>query len=168
MEKLFGDESYLRKCENETEQRKAVEAQIKYQKYVLCTHKLFSKDKAHLFKIAGKNLKDLHECIKEIIKSSPHYDVHEKETCRITGATVLSEEEQQRVYEERVTILAQKLETEQKRQSKESEEVEMEIEEGSTDENEKGKRRAEKENRSSKKCQHKKDLPPSPSFLIGK
>ena len=36
-------ESYLQKCENETEQRKAVEAQIKYQKYVLCTHKLFPK-----------------------------------------------------------------------------------------------------------------------------
>ncbi len=62
-----------------------------------------------MFKIACKCLNYLCESIKEIIKSSPHCEyfaeMQEEQTCRITGATVLSEEEQQRLYQERVTML---------------------------------------------------------------
>eukprot|EP00112_Aurelia_sp_Birch-Aquarium-sp1_P010325 Seg2210.3 transcript_id=Seg2210.3/GoldUCD/mRNA.D3Y31 product="hypothetical protein" protein_id=Seg2210.3/GoldUCD/D3Y31 len=107
-------ESFLGKCTKATEKKRAIEAQIKYQKYVLQSDKLFSKDKSFLFKIAGNNYDTLFTNLREIIQSSPHYaylaDISEGDTVRITGATVLSEEDRKQLYVDRVKILKEKLE----------------------------------------------------------
>ncbi len=115
-------DSNLEKCSNEAEKRKALATQIRYHKVVLNTDKLFDKSKAYLFKIGQLKLDQLRLNMQEIIESSPHYeylaDVAERETTRITGATILNKAERKKMYDERVMILKNKLEVERRKRKK--------------------------------------------------
>ena len=107
-------DSFLAKCTKVSEKKKAIEAQIQYQKAVLRSDKLLSKDKSGLFKVAGNNYDTLYNNMREIIQASPHYeylaDITDGDTVRITGATILSKEDQKQLYADRVKILKEKLE----------------------------------------------------------
>ena len=170
---------FSEKCASEGEKRKALEAQIRYHKVVLNTDKLFAKEKGHLFKISGKNSEELRSSMREILESSPHYeylaDVNERETSRITGATVLSQKERKELYQVRVKALQEKLDVERRRRLKEKEmeeefgEEDIDVESDSSS-NLGGKRRDTikgDSKRAKRKCKGLESVP-HPEFLVGK
>ena len=150
-------EMELSKLERENQKRDALEWQIRYHSKVLKTKDYVPKDKRkRLFRLSLET-KELKKNLKEILKYAPHLqDLADVQTdeARITAHTLLTDSERKRLFDERASILKERLNKQRenrKEKKKPSDEVET----------------AKESNQNQKKGKQRKDLP-SPGSLIGK
>ena len=156
-------EMELSKLERENQKRDALEWQIRYHSKVLKTKDYVPKDKRKgLFRLSLET-KELKKNLKEILKYAPHLQdlaAVQTDEARITAHTLLTDSEHKRLFDERVSILKERLNKQRenrKEKKKPSDEVETAKESNQNQPTVKKK----------KKGKQRKDLP-SPGSLIGK
>ena len=162
-------EEKYRQLESMSEKKATVSARIRCNKIVLNTHKIIPKDKKHLFVIKGNTVIQLKNNLKEIVANSPHYehlsDIYGDET-RITGFTMLTSAEREKLVEERIQHLKEKLE---KARSKRGRKEEENKNVNNSSVSEEGPPTPQKEKKQVKRKKATEDLNiPDPSELVGR
>ena len=115
----------LAKFKSENQKRTALELQIRHHKYILLAHEISPTEKKKLLKISKVPLNELKNNLKEILTLSPHleHDLQDidQETIKITGRTILSNEQRQHLFEKRVTALNNQLKIQREKIDKKNE-----------------------------------------------
>ena len=92
--------------------RKALETQLKYQKHILRLQEVLPAGKKGLLQVSNNTIKEMEANLKEILTISPNdkelsdFDADE---IRITGKSVLSAEEREQLFKERISVLEKRL-----------------------------------------------------------
>ena len=108
----------LSECASETAKLNALRAQLRFHKHVLETDKYLA-DKKDLFRMTNLPIDTMmNNNLLQIMNASRHYE-HlediEDETVKVTGLTLLSSEERETLYHQRVTVLSNKRDQEKKK-----------------------------------------------------
>ena len=107
----------LSECASETAKLNALRAQLRFHRHVLETDKYLA-DKKDLFRMTNLPIDTMMNNLLQIMNASRHYE-HladiEDETVKVTGLTLLSSEERETLYRQRVTALSNKRDQEKKK-----------------------------------------------------
>ena len=164
--------SYV-KLKSEGQKRIALEWQLRYHKSVLKLGEIFYAEQKGLLKLTNISVQQMKKNLIDILNISPHVSTNlqdlDEETIRLTSTMILSAEECQEIFENWVRILAECLNKQREKITKEQTDItnETQVEQDNKD-IVTGEKRPHKTLNAKAKRKILKSGRPDPSFLIGK